>query len=76
MNKSYEITTRANIVEALFAVDSSLHITLHRKWYRIGNNFFYNICAVEREDGSGKRFNVTAYDSQDEKRTFYVEILD
>ncbi len=76
MNKNYEITTRASIVEALFAVDSSLHVTLNRKWYRIGNNFLYNISAVEREDGSGKRFNVTAYNSQDEKQTFYVEVLD
>ena len=76
MNKNYEITTRADIAEALFAVDSSLHITLHRKWYRIGNNFLNNISAVEREDGSGKRFNVTGYNSQNKKQTFFVEVVD
>ena len=72
MNKTYEIKTRADIAEALFAVNS----TLHRKWYRIGNNFLNNISAVEREDGSGKRFNVTGYNSQGKKQTFFVEVVD
>jgi hypothetical protein len=70
MNKnSYSITTRADLVDALFTVDRN-------QWYRIGNNFLRNILSVESEDGSVKRFNVTGYDSQDKKQTFFVEVVD
>jgi len=70
MNKNlYSITTRQNLVDALFTFDRD-------QWYRIGNDFLHNILSVEREDGSGKRFNVTGYDCHDKKQTFFVEVVD
>jgi len=70
MNKNlYSITTRQDLVDALFTFDRN-------QWYQVGNNFLYNILSVEREDGSGKKFNVTGYNSQDKKQTFFVEVVD
>jgi len=70
MNKNlFSITTRQNLVDALFTIDRN-------QWCRVGNNFLYNILSVESEDGSGKRFNVTGYDSQGKKQTFFVEVVD
>ena len=70
MNKNFHsITTRQNLVDALFTIDRN-------QWYRVGNNFLYNILSVESADGSVKRFNVTGYDSQDKKQTFFVEVVD
>jgi len=70
MNKNfYSITTRQDLVDALFTIDRN-------QWCQVGNNFLHNILSVESADGSVKRFNVTGYDSQDKKQTFFVEVVD
>jgi len=63
-------TTKAQIARALFAMCAT------DGFIRIGNIDFNGVSSVEREDGSGKRFNVTGYNLCGQMQTVYCETAD
>lgn len=58
-------TSKYLLIQALF----------QGNWLALDNTSV-KICSIEREDGSGKRFNVTGYNLDREKVTIFVETWD
>lgn len=70
MNKNYTKVTKHELARALFAMNAT------DAMIRIGHIDFWGILSVEREDGSGKRYNVTGYNLYGVKLTVFCETID
>lgn len=68
MNKTMFETSEEAIIRSLFARNKA------DGYIRIGNTQFVQLLSVEREDGSGYKFNLTGIDVYGQRVTVYCSL--
>lgn len=64
--------TRSQLADILFAPQSEITISTGR----FGHDRDYVVRSVEREDGSGRKFNLYVYNGSEGDNAFFVRIID